>query len=103
MIAKVTRTLPDTIDYSTHGAAALDAGHRSGPAPILQVLWRRRWTVLLVTAACIAAAVIYLLKATPIYTASSRLLVQQNGRKVLSDNNVASILSINYLNTQAEV
>ena len=49
MIAKVTRTLPDTIDYSTHGAAALDAGHRSGPAPILQVLWRRRWTVLLVT------------------------------------------------------
>src|SRR5437867_3856522 len=37
MIAKVTRTLPDTIDYSTHGAAALDAGHRSGPAPIRQM------------------------------------------------------------------
>jgi capsular exopolysaccharide synthesis family protein len=103
MIAKVTRTLPDTIDMPTHGGATLEGANRPGPSPLLQVLWRRRWTVVFVTAACLATGVLYLLKATPVYTSASRILVESAGRKVLSDNDIASARSSNYLYTQAEV
>ena len=61
MIAKVTRTVPDTIDYpAPHAIGAPEAAsHHPGPSPLLQVLWRRRWTVVCVTAACLAAGVLY--------------------------------------------
>jgi capsular exopolysaccharide synthesis family protein len=109
MIAKVTRSLPDSLDVPAHRAASFEpggagrSGSHAGPGPLLQVLWRRRWTVLIVTAACLAASILYLLKATPVYTSASRLLVEQSGRKVLSDAEGVGNRSSNYLYTQAEV
>lgn len=102
MIAKVTRSLPDAIDVPTHGSVSFDPGHRAGAASLLQVLWRRRWTVLVVTAVCLAAGLIYVLKATPVYTSTSRLLVEQSGRKLLTDEAMAS-RSSNYIFNQEKL
>src|SRR5688500_8078948 len=44
---------------------------------LLKIVWHRRKTVAFVTFACVAAAVLYLLCATPVYTVTSRLYVAQ--------------------------
>src|SRR6185503_8651610 len=88
MIAKVTRTLPETIDVSAPPLIQADRAPNGGAWALLQVLWRRRWTVLLVALACVGAGVLYLLKATPIYTSASRILVEQSGPKILSESDL---------------
>ena len=103
MIAKVTRSLPDTIDVPAQPSMPADRAAHGSLWPLLQVLWRRRWTVLLVTLASVGTAVFYLLKATPVYTSASRLLVEQSGPKILSESDLMASRSSNYLYTQAEV
>ena len=58
-----------------------------GPgAPLLgELLLRRHWTIGLAVAGCMLVAVIYLLFATRIYSAQSRLFIEQNGTGILGD------------------
>src|SRR5207302_677627 len=65
----------------------------------------RRWMILFVTAASIAAGLVYLRLATPIYTASSRIYLQQVGPQVLGKEDAQTPLrsSETYFYTQCEV
>jgi capsular exopolysaccharide synthesis family protein len=87
------------------GGAAAYAGADAPPQQgLLEILWRRRWVVTLTTLACLVAAFVYVMKATPIYRSSARLYVEQTGPKILSDGlNGPSRQSDSYLYTQAEL
>lgn len=74
------------------------------PESLIQVLWRGRWLVSLATIAALAAGFVYLSKATPIYTSTSRLYVEQSGPKIITENEQGLMTrSTNYLYTQAEL
>jgi len=74
------------------------------PESLIQIMWRSRWTVLLTTVVVLAGAFAYLFKATPIYTSTSRLYVEQSGRKIMSETEQGVMTqSKNYLYTQAEL
>ena len=72
-------------------------------ASLFEVLLRHRWTILLSTAVCLVVAVLYLLKATPIYTSTSRLYVEQTGPKIMTESEGVMTQSKNYLYTQGEL
>ena len=73
------------------------------PESLVQIIWRSRWIVLLATVAAIVAAFVYLAKATPIYTSTSRVYVEQSGPKILTESEGVMTQSKNYLYTQAEL
>src|SRR5437763_13254320 len=73
------------------------------PPRLIEVLWRRRWTLVLTCALCAAAAGIYLYAATPIFLATGRLTVTQNAPRVYSDAYGFAPSSDSYLQTEAEV
>src|ERR1700761_5461622 len=52
---------------------------------MLQVIWRRRWWVVLSTVICVAASFVYLSKQIPIYSSSTRIYVQQISPRVMSN------------------
>ena len=94
-----TRMLPPPPD----SPAAVPPPLAGGYTP-LQVAWRRRWTVLFTVMLCLAAALVYVMKATPLYTATSQLTVEQTGPQILGDALGASgKQSESYLHTQAAV
>lgn len=71
---------------------------------LVQIIWRSRWIVLLATVAAIGAAFVYLTKATPIYTSTSRIYVEQSGPKIITEMEEGFMTqSKNYLYTQAEL
>jgi uncharacterized protein involved in exopolysaccharide biosynthesis len=70
---------------------------------LLQVALRHRRTILLTTILFLFAALVYTLKATPIYTSTSRLYVEQSGPKIISDFENITTASKNYLYTQVEM
>ncbi len=51
-------------------------------APLVVVVWRRRWALVVSVLACLCLATLYLLLATPVYRAASKILIAQNGPKV---------------------
>ncbi len=51
----------------------------------------------------LALGIVYLFNATPMYSSSSRLYVEQNGPKIINDGLSGQVQSQNYLNTQAEL
>ncbi len=57
---------------------------------LLEVLWRNRWLVLLVTAGAMAAGLIYVTATTPIYTSTSKLYIEQNSPGVLVEADPAA-------------
>lgn len=68
------------------------------------ILWRSRWIVLATTVAALAAGLVYVTKATPIYTSTSRLYVEQSGPKIFTEMAEGVMTqSKNYLYTQAEL
>jgi capsular exopolysaccharide synthesis family protein len=68
------------------------------------ILWRSRWIVLATTVAALTAALIYVIKATPIYTSTSRIYVEQSGPKIFTETQEGIMTqSNNYLYTQAEL
>ncbi len=69
----------------------------------LQMVWRRRWTILVITTSFLMAAFLYLLKAIPIYTSTSRLYVEQSGPKIINEYEGIMTKSMNYLYTQGEL
>lgn len=60
------------------------------PDDLFEVLWRYRWLVLLITVAALAAGVAYVRLATPMYTSTSTLLIEQNGPRILADTDPSS-------------
>ena len=69
----------------------------------LQIALRHRWMVLLTIISFLAAAFLYLLKATPIYTSTARLYVEQSGPKIITEYEGVMTQSKNYLYTQSEL
>ncbi len=70
---------------------------------LVQIIWRSRWVVLLATVAALGAAFVYITKATPVYTSTSRIYVEQSGPKILTEAEGIMTQSKNYLYTQAEL
>ena len=66
-------------------------------------LQRRKLSVLIVTVIFIAAAILYISKAVPTYTSTSRLYVEQTGPKVITAYEGIMTQSKNYLYTQGEL
>ena len=66
------------------------------------ILWHR-WTIFLTVIIFLAIAVIYLLRAVPIYTSDSRLYVEQSGPKIINEYEGIMTQSNNYLYTQGEL
>jgi succinoglycan biosynthesis transport protein ExoP len=70
---------------------------------LVQIIWRSRWIILLATVAALGAAFVYITTATPIYTSTSRIYVEQSGPKILTEAEGVMTQSKNYLYTQAEL
>lgn len=71
---------------------------------IVQIVWRGRWIVLVFMVVSVALAAFYLAKATPIYTSTARIYVEQRGPEILRENEDGVMTqSKNYLYTQAEL
>jgi succinoglycan biosynthesis transport protein ExoP len=75
----------------------------SGSPPLLEVLWRRRWTLLLTVFACVLAAGLYLVLGTKIYSATASVMIQQNGPKAFSESQGFAPMSETFMQTQADV
>ncbi len=68
-----------------------------------EILWRRRGTVLVAILCVLAGAGLYLQLATPLYTSTSRICVEQAGPQVLEKDSSGVITRWDsYLYTQAE-
>ncbi len=70
---------------------------------LIQIAWQRRWVVLLFLIAVPVLAVLYLTQATPFYTSTSRLYVEQTGPKIITKQEGVMTRTKNYLHTQAEL
>ena len=68
----------------------------------LQVAWRRRWTIVLSVVLCLGAGFIYLMKATPEFTSTSKIYVEQPPRILGDGQGIAVPQGDSYLHTQAE-
>jgi len=67
-------------------------------------LWQGRWILLLSIALSLAAGFLYLSQATPIYTSTSRVYVEQTGPKIIAETEEGVMTrSTNYLYTQTEL
>ena len=88
-----------------NGGANLTLSEPDGPPQesLLFIALRHRWTILITTLVALAAAFVYILKATPIYESESRLYVEQNGPRIINEYEGAMARSGNYLYTQAEL
>jgi succinoglycan biosynthesis transport protein ExoP len=75
----------------------------AAPASLIEVLWRRRWTLVLTVAILMLGAAIYLTAATRVYSSSSTVLIQQNTPKAFSENTGFVAPSETFLQTQADV
>jgi len=71
---------------------------------LIQIMWRSRWILLITTLAALIGAFAYLQKATPIYTSTSRIYVEQSGPRIMTETEEGVMTrSKNYLYTQAEL
>ena len=71
---------------------------------LIQIIWRSRWIMLACVIAALILAFIYVTKATPIYTSTSRIYVEQSGPKIITEMEAGVMTqSKNYLYTQAEL
>ena len=71
---------------------------------LFEILWRRRWTILLISILALLAGVFYLQRARPLYSSTSRLYVEQAGPQVWERDAGGMVTRwSNYLYTQAEL
>jgi capsular exopolysaccharide synthesis family protein len=73
------------------------------PAPLLAVIWRRRYTLALTVVAFIGVAAIYLLLATRIFRSTAEVFINQDQPQVFSQRQTPVLRSDEFLNTQAAV
>jgi capsular exopolysaccharide synthesis family protein len=74
-----------------------------GEKNLLELMFQQRWTILVTAGIFVAGAILYLIKAVPIYTSTSSVYVEQTGPKLITDYEGVMTRSKNYLNTQCEV
>jgi capsular exopolysaccharide synthesis family protein len=82
--------------------APISSAERTNPS-ILTIIWRRRWVFFGCIVLAMAAAVVYLAKATPLYSSSSQIYVQQSAPKALADVLATGPNPMNYLYTQCDL
>lgn len=83
--------------------ASIPDGGSGGAAPLLEVLWRRRWSVLLCVVVCLGGAAVYLRFATPVYRVTAQVSVEPNAPRVMGDAiGTAVSPSEGFLQTEAE-
>ena len=70
---------------------------------LFKIAWRGRWLIAASIVICLGMAFGYLFKATPIYTSTSRIYVEQSGPKIIQQAEGVMTQSKNYLYTQAEL
>ena len=70
---------------------------------LLHVILWHRWTIIFTVLVFLAIAIIYLIKADPIYMSDSRLYVEQSGPKIINEYEGVMTQSNNYLYTQGEL
>ncbi len=70
---------------------------------LIQAIWRRQYVLWLTVCVCVSLALLYLIHATPIYTSTARLYVEQNGPAVLNETDAGTANSDSYLYTQCEL
>jgi len=88
----------DGSNLSTVSAAGLM------PESLIQIIWRNRWIMLLATIGALVLGFIYISKVTPIYTSTSRIIVEQSGPRIITEMEEAVMTqSKNYLYTHAEL
>jgi succinoglycan biosynthesis transport protein ExoP len=74
------------------------------PESLIKIIWNNRLVVLVTTLTALIAVLIYLIKATPIYTSTSRIYIEQSGPKIINETEEGIMTqSNNYLYTQAEL
>ncbi|MCJ7654062.1 MAG: polysaccharide biosynthesis tyrosine autokinase, partial [Dehalococcoidia bacterium] len=101
MIDQIDNNKPVQDNFG-NGQPPTFAGHMS--ESLIAVMWRGRWLILLAVAAALVTGFIYISKATPIYTSTSRIYVEQTGPKIISETEEGVMTrSKNYLYTQAEM
>lgn len=83
-------------------AAPLARPAPASPPPLAEVLWRRRWTIVAATIACLLSAIGYLLYTAPVYQAVSRVLITSETPRVLREAGVARS-NEGFLQTQSDV
>jgi len=72
-------------------------------APLVIVLWRRRWTLAVSVLICLCVVVLYLILATPVYRASSKVVIAQNGPKIFGEGPSYMAPSETFSETQRDV
>jgi capsular exopolysaccharide synthesis family protein len=70
---------------------------------LLEVLWRRRWTLGLTVGFCALIAATYLAIGTKVYSASATVMIQQNAPRAYSEGQGFNAYSETFLQTQADV
>lgn len=101
----------NTLNNNGNYAAPEQQGHNAEVQPLIgfmpsslsEVLLRNFWILLISTVLALAGGAYYLFKATPIFSSTSRVYVEQSGPKVLTDVEGVMTQSKNYLYTQAEL
>jgi polysaccharide biosynthesis transport protein len=65
------------------------------------IIWRERWTAVIVVVACVAGGLLYLRNAPRYYTSTATVHIQQSGPVVLGDSQLGGVSTKHYLHTQA--
>lgn len=81
----ISKAHPRLLTSSADAPLTAPTGEGAARYTPLQVAWRRRWTVLLTVILCLGAALVYVTKATPRFTSTSQLSVEQSGPQILGD------------------
>lgn len=90
----------DRVDIPSRAPGSPSAGRSSS---IFQVLWRRKWLLICSAIVALGAGIVYLTQATPIYSATTEIYIQQSGPRIFSDAGGAALNYMNFLQTQCDV
>lgn len=70
---------------------------------LLEVAWHRRWLILVSAGLSLMGALLYLHRAPLVFVSTSRIFVEQDGPKIITEGEGVMTQSNNYLYTQAEL
>lgn len=98
----VSRNHSHLLPSPSDGGVAAPGGLSPTSHSPLQVAWRRRWTIALCVGLCLGAGFLYLLKATPKYTSTSKIYVEPPARLLGDVQGMPITQGNNYLQNQVE-
>ncbi len=99
------RARPSRELAAVHAAAQMGppTGEGVGQRSVVAVVWRGRWLVLGCVVAAVAAGAAYLVRATPMFSSTAVLYIQQSASKVVSEDLGGSSAAAINLATQCEL